>query len=179
MASEKAYEGRSTTEIRSYLNSLKKVPNWERRNVKEETTPVFGKQFTIEDLHIFEEANIQIGNHSHTHPMFNKCDAKEIISEPNNSKSCFDDWNLCGFKYFAYPNTNFSLGDRNFLKEYSIKLAFRFEHMINDHQLNSFRTARISTNSYIGMDEFRAKVSGVYFIYPSNCKFKTNLGVSS
>lgn len=165
VASIKAQEGKSKAEIRRYLTSLKKIPNRDRRKVKEETTPVYGKQLTSEDLHNFEEANIEIGNHSHTHPMFDKCEDDEIISEMENSKNCFDNWHVDGFKYFAYPNGNYSLRAEKILKDYSIKLAFRFEHKINERRIDPLRIARISANSYMGIHELKVKVSGVHSIY--------------
>ena len=162
LASKKAQEGKSKAEIRSYLNSLKKVPNKERRKVKEETTPVFGKQLTSEDLRNFEDANISIGNHSHTHPMFNNCDTKEIISELDNSIKCFREWQVGKFEYFAYPNGNHSLNAERILKEYDVKLAFLFEHKINEKKINPLRIARIAANSYMDLPELKAKVSGVH-----------------
>ena len=165
VASIMAKEGKNNTEIRSYLNSLKKVPNRERRKVKEETTPVFGKQLTSEYLRDFEEANIKIGNHSHTHPMFNQCETEEIILELDNSKRCFQDWQVGSFEYFAYPNGNHSLKAEKILKEYGVKLAFLFEHKVNEKELNPLRIARIAANSYMNLSELKAKVSGVHSFY--------------
>jgi len=165
VATKKAQEGKSKAEIRSYLNSLKKVPNRERRKVKEETAPVLGKQLTTEDLLNFEEANIQIGNHSHTHPMFNKCETEEIISELDNSKKCFKDWKVGTFEYFAYPNGNHSMKAEKILKEYAVKLAFLFEHRVNEKDINPLRIARIAANSYMSLTELKAKVSGAHSTY--------------
>jgi len=165
VASKKVEEGKSNVEIRSYLNNLKKVPNRERRKVKEATVPVFGKQLTSKDLRNFEEANIEIGNHSHTHPMFNKCETEEIISELDNSKRCFNNWEVGRFEYFAYPNGNHSLKAEKILKEYAVKLAFLFEHKVNEKEINPLRIARIAANSYMGLPELKAKVSGAHSAY--------------
>jgi len=165
VANLKAQEGKNKAEIKSYLNNLKKVPNRERRKVKDETIPVFGEQLTTEDLRNFEDANIEIGNHSHTHPMFNECETEEIISELDNSKRCFKDWRVGRFEYFAYPNGNHSIKAEEILKEYSVKLAFLFEHKINDKDINPLRIARIAANSYMSLPELKAKVSGTHSTY--------------
>ena len=165
VAKEMSCNGNSKSEIREYLNSLKKVPNTKRKKVKEQTKPMIGKQLTTADLHDFQNQEIKIGNHSHTHPMFDKCEIDEIVSEMENSKSCFSDWNVDGFKYFAYPNGNYSIKAEKILKDYSIKLAFRFEHKINERLINPLRIARISANSYMGIHELKAKVSGGHSIY--------------
>ncbi len=165
LARKKAQEGKGQAEIKSYLNSLKKVPNRERRKVKEKTMPVYGKQLTSEDLHNFEDSNIEIGNHSHTHPMFDKCETEEIISELDNSKRCFKDWQVGIFEYFAYPNGNHSVRAEKILKEYSVKLAFLFEHKINEKNINPLRIARIAANSYMSLPELKAKVSGAHPTY--------------
>jgi len=165
LSKEMIDNGQSVFEIRKYLNYLKKTPNSIRKLVKENTNLLFTNQLTSSDLHYFCENGISIGNHSHTHPMFDKCDDDEIISEFENSNKCFNDWNIDGFKYFAYPNGNYSLMSENFLEKYSISLAFRFEHKINNKKINPLRIARISTNSYMGLNEFRAKVSGIHSFY--------------
>jgi len=165
VASKKAQDGISKAEIRCYLNSLKKIPNRERRKVKEEIAPVYGKQLTTEDLRNFEAANIEIGNHSHTHPMFDKCETEEIISELDNSKRCFKEWQVGTFEYFAYPNGNHSIKAEKILKAYSVKLAFLFEHKINEKEIDPHRIARIATNSYMSLPELKAKVSGAHSTY--------------
>ena len=158
-------KGQSVSEIRTYLNYLKKTPNSVRKVAKANIRPLYAKQLTSVDLHYFWRNGISIGNHSHTHPMFDKCSDDEIILEIENSNKCFDDWNIDGFKYFAYPNGNYSLKSENFLKKYSISLAFKFEHKINNKKINPLRIDRISTNSYMGLNEFRAKVSGLHSLY--------------
>lgn len=63
-------------------------------------------QLTTEQLLEMQDAGVVIANHSHTHPMFDKCTAEELKQELQNSKAFFQKHGLNGYELLAYPNGN-------------------------------------------------------------------------
>lgn len=155
-------EGICEKEINVKMNALKKASNTERI----EKLKVFGtlskKQLTESDLKLLIENNIFIGNHSHTHPMFNRCEPDEIISELNNVKDFFAKSQMEGYEVFAYPNGNWDENSERILREKNIELAFLFDHKVNSKKINPFRISRIRANSDMGINELKSKVSGLH-----------------
>ena len=80
------------------------------------------KQLSTNQLQEMKEAGIVIANHSHTHPMFNKCTTGELDRELEKSTEKLRqlDFNP---HIFAYPNGNFSETSEKKLMKYGIKKA--------------------------------------------------------
>ncbi len=149
-------------EINLIMNNFKKISNGERI----EQLKVFGtlpkKQLTKADLKLLIENNIFIGNHSHTHPMFNRCKPDEIVAELYNVKDFFKRSQMEGYEVFAYPNGNWDETSERILRDQNIELAFLFDHKVNPKNINPLRISRIRANSDMGIDELRSKVSGLH-----------------
>lgn len=151
-------------DINKILVKLKNIPNAERLGYLQFYPKIDKDQLTLIDLKEMNNAGFSIGNHSHTHPMFDKCTDSEIISELSNSKKLFDAWELGKFDIFAYPNGNYSDGAEKLLISHKIKLAFLFDHKLNSRIINPLRISRIRINSDTGIYEFKSKVSGIHSI---------------
>ena len=124
--------------------------------------PVKTQQLTQEDLHELQENQIFIGNHSNSHPMFDKCTEEEIKNELEKSRNYFEDWKLKGYSVFAYPNGSYNFKTEKILEEENIRMAFIFDHKINRNHLNPLRISRLRTNSYMSVSELKVKVSGLH-----------------
>lgn len=117
------------------------------------------KQLTSAQLKEMHEAGIIIANHSHTHPMFDKCTIEELEEEIKNSTKILKE---LGFqpKTFAYPNGNYSLDSENVLKKYGINKAYLFDHKINRVPIAPLRISRLVVNDSTPMWKFKLILSG-------------------
>lgn len=155
-------QGKSYTEARSKVNNLKKISNEKRMVYLNSLKPIISKQLTKEDLGAMQKGMMFIGNHTHSHPMVNMCTKKELEGELNKSRSCFEEWELPGYHIFAYPNGNWDEQSEKLLKKNDVKIAFLFDHQVNEKVINPLRISRIRVNSDTEINEFKVKVSGLH-----------------
>lgn len=144
------------------IKHLKNISNLERLSILKNYISSKKRQLSTEELVLLDNNNVFIGNHSHTHPMFDKCTQKEIRMELTQSRSSFKSWGLEGYNIFAYPNGNHDEFSEKVLKEKNICLAFLFDHKINSSKMNALRISRIRTNSDMSIEELKVKVSGLH-----------------
>lgn len=116
-------------------------------------------QLTDLQLKKMGEAGMVIGNHSHTHPMFDQCSSQEIHEELEKSIDQLEKWKFSP-EYFAYPNGNFSIDAEKQLKENGIKYAFLFDHKINRGDINPLRISRLVVNDTTPLWKFKFILSG-------------------
>jgi peptidoglycan/xylan/chitin deacetylase (PgdA/CDA1 family) len=149
---------------RMMINALKKQPNHDRQAYLsriQKDFPVSAQQLTTDDLYDFEKYGFRVANHSHTHPMFDRCTREELTEELNKSQAFFQRSSLTGFKYFVYPNGNADTQAESLLKEFGVRLAFLFDHKLNA-TIEPLRISRLKVNDYLPLPEFFAKVSGFH-----------------
>lgn len=154
--------GKSFLETRKIVGHYKNVNNAERLEEIKKYPPVEKQQLTAEQLHEMEKNGMFIGNHTHTHPMLNKCEVAEIKEEMELAKQVFEKHNLNGYSIFAYPNGNNSAETKKVLKDLGIKLAFLFDHKINEPEIDPLNISRLMVDSNMEINEFKAKVSGIH-----------------
>lgn len=140
----------SNSEREKYLKSL-------RLNSKKE--PLLYPQLKVSDLKEMESAGITIANHSHTHPMLDQCTPNEIKEEIIRSMEFLDKEGFHG-NIFAYPNGNYSLTAENILMDMGIKLAFRFDHRINNRNFHPLRISRLIVNDTTPLWKLKFILSG-------------------
>ncbi|GHA53335.1 polysaccharide deacetylase family protein [Pontibacter akesuensis] len=117
-------------------------------------------QLTTDQLREMQEAGVIIANHSHTHPMFDKCTAEELKQEFHNSKAFFQKHGLAGYEYFAYPNGNSSeLAERIAIEE-GVKAMFLFDHKLRSNISNPYRISRLSVTDQTSINKLRFILSG-------------------
>lgn len=117
------------------------------------------EQLSTSQLIEMQNEGIDIGNHSHTHPMFNRCTVQELEYEIQESKSI-----LTSLKsnpdIFAYPNGNYSNISEEILKKNGIKLAFLFDHQINKGNFHPMRISRLRINDSTPLWKLKFILSG-------------------
>jgi len=133
-----------------YLDSLRKNSNKPFMKYQ---------QLTVDQLHEMEDAGVIIANHSHTHPMFDQCDEKELRFELQHSKAFFQKNNLQGYEWLAYPNGNFNQEAEAIMIDEGISKAFLFDHKICK-QSNPLRISRLSLNDEVQPNKLRFIMSG-------------------
>lgn len=133
-----------------YLKKLRRDSNQPALEYSQLTTP---------QLREMQEAGITIGNHSHTHPIFDQCSPQELETEMKRSTSILRE---LGFtpEVFAYPNGNFSNGSEMMLKKHGVKQACLFDHKINRKNFNPLRISRLTVNDTTPMWKFKLILSG-------------------
>lgn len=150
------------SEIRKKINHLKQVSNIDRMKALEKYAPIKKKQLKTEDLIYMQENNMFVGNHTHSHPMLDKCSETEIQNEMDFAKFLFDKWSIQGFDVFAYPNGNWNENSEKLLRKNEIHLAFLFDHKINSLEISPLQISRIKVNADMPIPELKVKVSGLH-----------------
>jgi peptidoglycan/xylan/chitin deacetylase (PgdA/CDA1 family) len=161
---EKHYtgKGQSFAQARQQVTALKVMDNAARLSVLSSLEDVAAMQLTQPQLKELAAKGVSIANHSHTHPMFNRCTAAEISFEMQQSKLFFQEFNPGYFEVFAYPNGNFDAATEDTLMKAGIRYAFLFDHKLNSMTVNPMRISRIRVNTDHDLPEFRVRVSGFH-----------------
>lgn len=119
-------------------------------------------QLTTDQLLEMQEAGVIIANHSHTHPMFDKCTAEELKQELHNSKAFFQKHGLNGYELLAYPNGNVNLLAEEVAKHEGIKYGFLFDHQLSNPNGNPYRISRLSVTDQISIKKMKFILSGMH-----------------
>lgn len=154
--------GKSYQEARKVVNLFKRIPNKDREVKMQDYPEVDKQQLNTNDVKKLQKEGVYIGNHTHTHPMLDKCSSQEIIKEMSSSKQAFEELGLPGYNVFAYPNGNADENTNKTLIEANINFIFLFDHKINPVVLDPFNISRIRVDSDNELAEFKAKVSGLH-----------------
>jgi len=154
--------GFSQVKIMEVINKFKSMPNNQRIRSLDKYPATYQDQLTIDEVKELEKNRVFNGNHSHTHPMFDKLELKELKEELEQARTFFLKNDIGDFRVFAYPNGNFSEGTEQLLTENQIEIAFLFDHQINQKKINPLRISRIAVDSDNSLSEFKTKVSGLH-----------------
>ncbi len=158
---------RSYAEARREVGRLKKVPNGERvqvlRNIESRIPGIFRDPAALSfaDLCEMRDNGITIGSHTATHPILNQCSSDELDAEFLSSRDFFRSKAIETFRYFAYPNGDYSPDVIPFLKRYEVSLAFTFDHKVNGKKIDRYAISRVRANSHDTLEEFRLRISGI------------------
>ncbi|WP_029032974.1 polysaccharide deacetylase family protein [Salinimicrobium terrae] len=152
--------GLSQKEIIRVLNEAKSVSNERRLNLLKKYPTTYQQQLKTEELIELKKNGVYIGNHSHTHPMFDKLNRKELVDELSQVHAFFKSYKIGDSEVFAYPNGNFSESSEHLLHENNIKVAFLFDHKINEKHINPLRISRLVVNDITPLWKFKLILSG-------------------
>ncbi|MCY2686962.1 polysaccharide deacetylase family protein [Salinimicrobium sp. TH3] len=155
-------KGLSEKDILKLINESKALSNKDRIQLLEKYPATSQQQLTIDEVKELEKDRVFIGNHSHTHPMFDKLEKKDLINELEQAKNFFEKNDVGDYRVFAYPNGNLSEYTEALLQEKGIEMAFLFDHKVNEKKINPFRISRIAVDSDTPLTEFKTKVSGLH-----------------
>ncbi len=154
--------GLSKEKIMEVINICKALPNDQRLNYLQKYKATFRDQLTLEEVQELKENSVFIANHSHTHPMFDKVNEAELKDELMQVKTFFEEKGIGDFTVFAYPNGNSNERSEQLLIENRIRMAFLFDHKLNEKHINPLRISRIAVDSDNPLSEFKTKVSGLH-----------------
>lgn len=154
--------GKTYAVAREKVNFYKNMNNDSREEAMENYKIFNTRQLTSVELANLSRSGMYIGNHTHTHPMLDKCSAREIEREFKDALKVFKYLNIPGYNIFAYPNGNTSIKTEMQLKEMGMKLIFLFDHKVNNTNLDPYNISRIRVDSDMTIEELKAKVSGLH-----------------
>ena len=155
-------KGLSQTEITKLINKSKSAGNDTRIKILQKYPATYQEQLTIEEIKELHKDGVYIGNHSHTHPMFDKLGEHELREELEQVRLFFKTNDVGDFSVFAYPNGNLNEYTEQLLIENQIEIAFLFDHQVNQKKINPLRISRIAVDSDNPLSEFKTKVSGFH-----------------
>ncbi len=154
-------KGVDHAEARAKVKSLKEMKNAERVVELDAMEDFESRQVALDELTEMSQSGVMIANHSHTHPMFSKCESDEIIEELQQVKANFEQWGIGRYDVFAYPNGSWDKVSEEVMKKQGIKYAFLFDHqLIKD--FHPMRISRIRLDTDDSMAELKAKVFGLH-----------------
>ncbi len=159
---EMKVQGHTYTTARKAVNLFKNMPNSERLEAIKDYPVVHKRQLFLADLSEMRSSGMFIGNHTHTHPMLDKCSEEEIVEELVESTNVFKGLNLEGSDVFAYPNGNANMRTNKILENFGMKMIFLFDHKINKKQIDPLNISRIRIDTETPFNEFKVKVSGLH-----------------
>jgi poly-beta-1,6-N-acetyl-D-glucosamine N-deacetylase len=149
---------RKTWELKSWPNKEREEFLNHLRN-NSHKPPLTYKQLETSQLQEMSRKGMVIANHSHTHPMFNKCSTDELNDELKSSMRFLKDSKFHA-KVFAYPNGSYSNLSEKLLKEHDIESAFLFDHKINNGNINPLRISRLIVNDNTPLWKLKLILSG-------------------
>ena len=155
-------KGLSQSEIIKLINNCKSVSNDERIQILQKYPATYQEQLTISQVRELSKNNVYIGNHSNTHPMFDKLEQYELKEELEQVQTYFKTNDVGDYSVFAYPNGNLNECTEKLLIENQIQIAFLFDHQVNPKKINPLRISRIAVDSDNPLPEFKTKVSGLH-----------------
>lgn len=151
------------------IRQLKHMPNErrvatiERWRNQSKLAPPRKQQLRRCELAILERADVEIGNHSFSHPCLDRCDDDTL--EHEIVKAHHDLTAALGHapRLFAYPNGNVDPRALPVLRRLDYKAAFLFDHRIGRFPPHEpFAISRLRVNATTSIDRFRTIVSGLH-----------------
>lgn len=145
-------------ELKTWNNQDRELYLTNLRKTTEKTSFTY-PQLRVEQLREMQNGGMVIANHSHTHPMFDKCSEDELFRELKLSTAALNE--IGGNpEFFAYPNGNYSPLAEKYLQEFGVKYCFLFDHKINRDKINPLRISRLVVNDHTPMWKFKFILSG-------------------
>ncbi|WP_116106164.1 polysaccharide deacetylase family protein [Lewinella sp. IMCC34191] len=124
------------------------------------------KQLGWPELLELQQAGWTIANHTHTHPMMDRCSTEEMARQVGRCRKMLDDNGCRGGRWFAYPNGNASLEAERILRQEGIELAFMFDHKVSRPETRTpLRVSRLSMDSEASVLKTWLIVSGLHSEY--------------
>jgi peptidoglycan/xylan/chitin deacetylase (PgdA/CDA1 family) len=147
---------------------LKTVPDRERiarlENLRlEGGTIESDTNLTSDDLLVLENANIEVGNHTVTHPILDRCPIEKITHEIRAAATELAEILGRPIRAFAYPNGSWNPAVREAVADAGHLVAFLFDHREQVWPVpDPLTISRIRVNSTDPIEEFAIRVSGLH-----------------
>jgi len=163
-------------EIKYYLGEVEgekkvwEVKKWHNKDrvnwlkdlrLNSDKVPFETEQLSTAQLKEMSLNGLSIANHSHTHPIYDKCTIQELQFECEHSINMLLKNDFYPF-VFAYPNGDFSEESEAILKSKCFTSVFLFNHNINSGLLNPLRISRLIVNDSTTISKLKFILSGYH-----------------
>jgi len=161
--------GASREDAAAMIRQLKSVPDDVRLRMLAERrrsavgSPTTDEHLVPDDLKILEEAGLEIGNHTVSHPILTQCSNRKVAHEVREAKEMLEDIIGHPVRSFAYPNGNHSPDVALTVAQSGHDVAFLFDHVVQSLPLaNPMAVSRIRVNADDSIDTFAIRISGLH-----------------
>lgn len=122
----------------------------------------FAPQATTEALQGWTAAGHTLGNHSHDHPMLDRCRVDTATEQIRMADALLRRLDPRGPRLFAYPNGAWTSAVEGELRRLDYEVAVLFDHRLVSQGADPLRLSRLRVDADAPLDRFRAIVSGVH-----------------
>jgi peptidoglycan/xylan/chitin deacetylase (PgdA/CDA1 family) len=154
---------------RSAVALLKEVPDGRRRAAIDELrSTAFApaprvRQLQVEELRRLEEAGVEVGSHSASHPCLPQATTAEVAAELERSRDALAGWLGHRPRAFAYPNGDRDPRTRGQVADAGYLLAFGFDHRLSTAPpRDGLAISRVRVDAAAPLDRFRLLLSGLH-----------------
>lgn len=151
------------------VRRLKSLPDAQRRRALAELRATARRpaprrpQLSRHDLHALLDADIEIGNHTASHPCLDRCDDREVDTQLVDAHQKLTGWLGRPPDSFAYPNGNHDQRAEQVLRTLGYRTGFLFDHRHTAlAPAEQLRISRLRVNSHTGRDRFDTILSGLH-----------------
>lgn len=160
-----AEKNRKVWEVKEWKNT-ERVAYIEQLKQQSDLPRLHRQQLNWEQLAELQEAGWTIANHTHSHPLLNRCERAEIVTEVERCSDALTAAGANGSQYFAYPNGNSSPRTEEVLVKAGVQLAFLFDHQTTDlSTTHPLRISRLSMDSEASVFKTWLIASGLHSKY--------------
>jgi peptidoglycan/xylan/chitin deacetylase (PgdA/CDA1 family) len=150
------------------IRYLKQVSDEERRQIVARLRESAGEeivqpQLRPEELREMQDAGMEIGNHTCSHPCLDRCSDRVLEDELIRAHESLTTWLGHPPRVFAYPNGNGDGRAEAVLDRLGYEAAFLFDHRIAPFPAaNPLRISRVRVNTTTPMLRFRNIINGLH-----------------
>lgn len=154
--------------IKFSVEELKKVSNQERLNVLQQipnSLQLPREALTVDQVKQISLSNfVTIGSHTVSHPVLIHCNENELHSELEISKKKIEEWLNKDVYCFAYPNGDFGIREKEYLKKTNYSLAYTTqpEYLTANSLENLYELPRFAIFENISKAEAVCRMLGIW-----------------
>ena len=148
------------------VSALKTVPDEARMEALGRLDNLYGTappvpQMRLSDLRAAVASGHDVGDHSFTHPLLDRCGDERLADEMQRSATAFQEAFPAAPLVYAYPNGNWDQRVRSHLAAAGYKCAFLFDHRLAD-LADPYGISRLRVNDRLSPDRFETILSGLH-----------------
>jgi peptidoglycan/xylan/chitin deacetylase (PgdA/CDA1 family) len=154
---------------RDLVVALKSVPDIERREFVEtlradrnEAGDRPDDAIDVEQLRVWSDAGMEVGNHTWDHPCLDRCTPAEQRRQIADAHVALTELLGGPPTLFAYPNGDWTAEAERAVADFGYELAVLFDHRLATTRSHALRISRLRLDSDADMARTRAVLSGAH-----------------
>jgi peptidoglycan/xylan/chitin deacetylase (PgdA/CDA1 family) len=149
------------------VRRLKTIPDRERRAAldklrRDRGESVVARQLSTDDVQHLRDAGVEIGNHTHTHPILSRCEPEVVRREIVVAHDRLAEILGNPPRAFAYPNGDHETNAEQALDPLGYEVAFLFDHRLTGRKDPRYRVSRLRVDSTTPARRLRVVLSGLH-----------------